>query len=151
MSLKPDRFTVEQEIGYFCNDIVNRGVVLVFGSSGSGVSLDQTQAIASLPGTGVIGLRPLGVLMNDMVNLDLTKFHMNWYKDVMPSGGKCTLLKKGWVVTDAVAPGVTPVAGDPAHLAAGGNVTTVTTAGKVGTFLSSKDEKGFVKLEVNLP
>jgi hypothetical protein len=152
MSLKPDRFTVEQEIAYFCNDVVNRGVVLAFGSSGSGVALDQTQAIASLPGTGVAALRPLGVLMNDMVNIDQTKYHLNFYQDQMPVGGKCTLLKKGWVVTDQVASGITPVAGDPAYLAAFGQITNVGgTGAQVGRFLSAKDERGFAKLEVNLP
>jgi hypothetical protein len=151
MALKPDRYTLEQEIAYFCNDIVNRGVVLAFGSSGSGVALDQTQAIAALPGTGVAGLRPLGLLMNDMVNVDVTKFHLNWYQDTIPVGGKCTLLKKGWAVTDQVASGITPVAGDPAYLAPFGQVTNAAGTPQVGRFLSAKDEKGFVKLQVNLP
>jgi hypothetical protein len=155
MALKPDRYHVESEIGYFCNDVTNRGVLLVFGSSGSGAALDQTAAIAALPGTGVSTLKPLGVLMNDMVNVDLTKFHMNFYKDVMPVGGKCTLWKKGWVVTDQVVSGVTPVAGDPAYLGPLGQFTNTQPGGnagaQVGRFLSAKDEKGFAKVEVNLP
>lgn len=151
MALKPDRYHVESEIGYFCNDVVNRGVILAFGSSGSGVALDQTAAIAALPGAAVGALRPLGMLMNDMVNIDLTHFHLNYYKDQMPVGGKCTLWKKGWVVTDQVASGVTPVAGDPAYLAPYGQVTNAAGTPQVGRFLSAKDEKGFVKLEVNLP
>jgi hypothetical protein len=153
MALKPDRYHVESEIGYYCNDVVNRGVILGFGSSGSGAALDQTQAIASLPGANVSGVKPLGMLMNDMVSLDLTKFHLNYYKDVMPVGGKCTLWKKGWVVTDQVLPGNTPVAGDTAFLAASGTVANIVTnfGLQVGKFLSAKDEKGFVKLEVNLP
>jgi hypothetical protein len=153
MALKPDRYHVESEIGFFCNDVVNRGVILAFGSSGSGVSLDQTQAIAALPGATVSGLKPLGVLMNDMVNIDLTKFHLNFYKDTMPVGGKCTLWKKGWVVTDQVFPGNTPVAGDTAFLAPSGTVanTVINFGAQVGRFLSAKDEKGFVKLEVLLP
>jgi hypothetical protein len=151
MALKPDRYHVESEIAYFCNDVVNRGVILAFGSSGSGAALDQTAAIAALPGAAVGALRPLGVLMNDMVNIDLTHFHLNYYKDQMPVGGKCTLWKKGWVVTDQVASGVTPVAGDPAYLAPYGQVTNAAGTPQVGRFLSAKDEKGFVKLEVNLP
>jgi hypothetical protein len=96
MALKPDRYTLEQEIAYFCNDVVNRGVILAFGS-------------------------------------------------------KCTLLKKGWVVMDQVASGITPVAGDPAYLAPFGQITNAAGTPQVGRFLSAKDEKGFVKLEVNLP
>ncbi len=164
MSLKGNRYTVEQEIAYFCNDVVDRGVVLGFGSSGSGVALDQTEALATVPGANVSGVKPLGMLMNDMVSVDQTKFHLNYYKDVMPVGSKCTLLKKGWVVTNKVLAGVTPVAGDKAYLGASGNVTTSTWAGnvlqtgvgaypleRVGTFLSSKDEAGYAKVEINLP
>lgn len=151
MALLPDRYTVEQEIAFFCNDVTNRGVILAFGSSGSGVGLDQTAAVASLPGTGVAGLRPLGLLMNDMVNVDQTKYHLNFYKDVMPVGYKCTLLKKGWAVTDQVASGVTPVAGDPAYLAPYGQITNAAGTPQVGRFLSAKDENGFAKVEINLP
>lgn len=153
MALKPDRYHVESEIGYYCNDVTERGVILGFGSSGSGAALDQTQAIASLPGANVSGVKPLGVLMNDMISLDFTKFHQNYYKDVMPVGGKCTLWKKGWVVTDKIFPGATPVAGDTAYVAASGYFHNAITnlAAQVGRFLSAKDERGFAKVEVNLP
>jgi hypothetical protein len=154
MALKPDRYHVESEIGYFCNDVTNRGVILVAGSTGSGASLDQTSAIATVGGTGTPGYRPLGMLMNDMVNIDLTKFHQNFYKDTMPVGGKCTLWKRGWVVTDQVVSGSTPVNGDPAYLAPFGQINNAAVpagAPRVGTFLSAKDERGFAKVEVNLP
>jgi hypothetical protein len=58
-------------------------------------------------------------------------------------------------VTDQVVSGVTPVAGDPAYLGPLGQFTNTQPGGnagaQVGRFLSAKDEKGFAKVEVNLP
>lgn len=165
MALKPDRFTVENEIAYFCNDVAIRGVLLGFSTAGSGVSLDQTANLAVVPGANPSGVKPLGVLMNDMVNTDLTRYHINFYKDEMPVGGKCTILKKGWIVTDKIFPGNTPVGnGDTAYMGPSGLFATQAYAGgfqatgvgayallPVGKFLSSKDERGFAKVEVLLP
>ena len=190
MALKPDRYTLEQDISFFCNDATNRGVLLCYaplfgpsgyyppGTLGSGVALDQTQAVAVLPGTGAVSvMKPIGVLMNDMVSIDLTKFHLNFYKDVMPVGGKCCILKKGWVITDQISSGfgtlvaggttsggsvpTNPQPGDNAYLSTFGQFTnsssgngspaTLNVAPKVGTFLSAKDEKGFCKIEINIP
>jgi hypothetical protein len=158
MALKPDRWEFKTDISYFCNDVTERGVILQFGTSGSGVALDQTKATVSLPGVNVTGvnIKAAGLLLNDMVNVDQTRYHINYLKDEMQKGGKCTLLQKGWVVTNMVTG--TPVAGDPAYLATSGLVSPTQATGpassvapKVGTFLSAKDEKGYAKLEIDLP
>jgi hypothetical protein len=154
MALKGDRWEFKTDISYFCSDVTERGVVLAFSTSGSGAALDQTLAVVALPGTGATAaLKPAGLLLNDIVNVDLTRYKLNPYKDEMQKGGKCTLLQRGWVVTDQIAGGVTPVAGDPAYLAPLGKITNSATGGppRVGTFLSAKDEKGFAKVEVSLP
>jgi hypothetical protein len=154
MALKPDRYEFQTDISYYCNDVTNRGVVLIHGSSGSGAALDQTQAIAALPGTGVtVGLKPLGILLNDMVSINTNRQILNVYKDEMMVGSKCTILRKGWVVTDQIAAGVTPVAGDAAYLAPNGKITNAATGTppQIGTFLSAKDQAGYAKVEVNLP
>ena len=154
MALKGDRWEFKTDISYFCNDVTARGVILVFSTSGSGAALDQSQAVVALPGTGATaGLKPAGLLLNDIVDVDLTKYRLNPYKDEMKKGGKCTLLQKGWVVTNMVDAAVTPVAGDPAYLAPSGKITNSATGGppRVGTFLSAKDEKGYAKVEISLP
>ena len=112
----------------------------------------------------ISGIVPVGLLLNDMVNLDLTRQHINWHKDEVQKGGKVTLLRKGWVVTDRVYPGETPAAGGLAYVSHSGliatsNHCTVTQdAGDVqgvsrvvGRFLSKKDEDGYVKVEISLP
>jgi hypothetical protein len=97
------------------------------------------------------GRAPIGVLLNDVKDYDLTKQHINWYKDEVQKGGKVTLLRQGQVTTDAVA-AVTVVAGDTAYVAANGNLSNVqaTGASSVGTFLSRKDADGYAKVDINI-
>lgn len=154
MALLGDRHEFKTNISFFCNDAAERGTILYFGASGSGVALDQTVAVVTLGGTGVTtGLKPAGLLLNDMVVRNQWRPFNNIYKDEMTVGGKCTLLEKGWVVTNMLATGITPVAGDPAYFAPSGKITTssANSAPRVGTFLSAKNEDGYAKVEINLP
>jgi len=151
--LKGDRHLFYDDIRYFCNDVTERGVILVHSGSGaSGVSLEDTLNIAYLPGTGsVSGLKPVGLLLNDFVNVDLSRYKLNEHKDEMQIGQKAHLLKKGWVHTDKLKSGDTPSAGVAAYLAPSGEIsTTSTNAARVGTFKGRKDSDGFVLLEVDI-
>jgi hypothetical protein len=153
MALKGDRWEFYTDISFFCSTPTERGVILVYNTSGSGVSLDQTKATVTLPGTGVtVNLKPAGLLLNDVVNVDVTKYHVNPLKNEMLKGGKVTLGKRGWWVTNMLAAGITPVAGDIAYLAPNGLVTNSATGTPpaVGRFLSGKDEKGYAKVEMDL-
>lgn len=153
MALRPDRWEFKTDISFFCSSVTERGYILAFSSSGSGVSMDQTLATVVLPGANASGVKPAGLLLNDIVTYDVTRQHINFYKDEMRAGGKCTLLQKGWVVTNALQTGITPVAGDPAYLAGSGLIGTAQPNGnyRVGTFLSAKDERGYAKVEIDLP
>ncbi len=151
MALKGDRHEFKTDISSYCSSVTERGVILVFSTSGSGVALDQSSNVVVLPGTGVLGQKAAGLLLNDMVTFDTTRYHINYLKDEMRVGGKCTLLHKGWVVTNMIAVGSTPVAGDAAYLAASGRIGTTTGPARVGTFLSAKDESGYAKVEIDLP
>lgn len=153
MALKPDRHLFYDDIRWFCNDVTERGVILVHSGSGaSGTSMDDTTNLVTLPGTGsVSGLSPAGLLLNDFVDIDESRFHINFQKDEMRVGSKAHLLKKGWVHTDQLKSGDTPYAGLPAYLGASGKVsTTSTNAARVGTFKGRKDSLGFVLLEVDI-
>lgn len=153
MALKGERHILYDDIRYFCNDVAERGVILVHsGSGGSGTSLENTLDVVYLPGTGSIsGLLPAGLLLNDMVNVDEGRYRLNPMKDENRIGGKCTLLKKGWVHTDDLKSGDTPYAGAPAYLAPSGKVsTTSTNAARIGTFKGVKHTDGFVLLEVDI-
>ena len=92
-----------------------------------------------------------------MVNIDLTRQHLNQHKDEVQKGGKVTLLNKGWVVTSNIE-GTDPNAGDVAYLAHSGNLATSNIGGDdaghqmvVGRFLSDIDEDGYAKVYIDLP
>jgi hypothetical protein len=104
------------------------------------------------------GKVPIGILLNDMVSIDLTRQHINWHKDEIQKGGKVTILRKGYVVTNRISGTGTPVAGDAAYVADSGLISTSTrgvaldaAAVKIGRFLTSKDADGYAKVEINLP
>lgn len=151
MALKPDRVESYTDISFFMNTTAERGGVVVHGTSGAGVAMDDADAVVLYP-TGVVsGTKPAGLLLNDVVDIDLTRQHINWYRDEVQKGGKVTLLRQGQVVTNMLAAGQTPTAGTDAYYDAAGKLTTVSTnSTKVGRFLSSKDSDGYVKVDINI-
>ena len=153
MALKADRIELLTDISFFMNTAAERGGVAgiaVGGTAGSGVSMDDANAVVSYV-SSVSGTRPLGVLLNDVVDLDLTRQHINWHKDEVQVGGKVTLLRVGQVTTDRLVAGITPTAGTPAYVGASGLIgTSSTNAAQIGTFLSGKDSDGYAKVSVNI-
>ena len=161
MALKADRNELDVDISYFMNETAERGQIVVLSTVGSGAAMDQAGALVALKAAHASTSIPVGVLLNDVVNLDLTRQHINWHKDEVQKGGKVTLLRKGWVVSDKVYPGHSPAAGGLAYVAHSGLLATSNLATDqddtvgatrvVGTFLSKKDEDGYVKVEISLP
>lgn len=146
MALKPDRIELQTDISFFMNTEAVRGGVASVSTGGSGVAMDDGSAVVSYAASAS-GAKPVGVLLNDVVNLDLTRQHINWHRDEVQVGGKVTLLQVGQVTTDKVSG--TPAAGDVAYVGASGLIATSGTA-VVGKFLSSKDADGFAKVAVNI-
>ena len=157
MALKPDRIELLTDVSFFMTSIpagstyVERGgvVSVVTATSGVGVSMDDGNAVVAY-GASVSG-KPVGVLLNDVVNLDLTRQHINWHKDETQVGGKVTLLRVGQVTTNQLVAGTTPSAGADAYVGVSGLIgTSSTNAVKIGQFLSAKDADGYAKVSVNL-
>lgn len=148
MALKPDRIEHLTDISFFMNTTAERGGVASFVTGGVGVSMDDADAVVAYA-AAVSGSVPAGILLNDVVDLDLTRQHINWHKDEVQVGGKVTLLRVGQVTTDKVTGN--PSAGDAAYVGVSGTVsTTSTNAVKIGTFLSGKDADGYAKVAVNI-
>jgi hypothetical protein len=149
MALKPDRVELLTDISFFMNTTATRGGVVSASSAGSGVSMDDANAVVAYA-ANPSGAKPIGVLLNDVVDLDLTRQHINWHKDEVQKGGKVTVLRQGQVTTNLVAG--TPTAGADAYVAASGNISTTQAAGavKIGQFLSAVDADGYAKVSVNL-
>jgi len=157
MALKADRNELDVDISFFMNETAEKGQIVCLSTVGSGAAMDQAGALvqiaAAATGDSTI---PVGVLLNDVVDIDLTRQHINWHKDEVQKGGKVSILKKGYVVTDQIEG--TPTAGalaflddaDTGKFAIKGSVAD----GKryvVGRFMSKVDSDGYAKVEVNLP
>jgi len=148
MALKADRIEALSDISFFMNTVAERGGVVSVVTAGSGVSMDDANAVVAYAAT-VSGSKPLGILLNDVVNYDLTRQHINWHKDEVQVGGKVALLRQGQVTTNMVTG--SPSAGVDAYVGVSGLVgTSSTNSVKIGQFLSSKDADGYVKLSVNI-
>jgi len=152
MGLKPDRREIDSTIDYFMNQTADRGGIVTISTSASGSAMDNAAQLVHYP-TNSSGQKAVGVLMCDVVNLDLTRQHMNWYKEEVQAGGKVTIWTKGTVVTDYIASGITVTGGQTAYVGAGGRLTNVSTGynDAVGRFATTKDEEGFARVDVNLP
>lgn len=150
MALKGDRHEFDTDISYFMNEAATRGYLVSVSTQGSGSAMDSASSLVTVAANGS-GAAVLGVLLNDMVDIDQTRQHVNWNKDEVVKGSKVTILTKGFVVTDAIAG--TPTAGQTAYLANSGKFTPTSATGyaTVGRFLSTKDADGFAKISVNLP
>ena len=159
MALKTDRSTLQTDISFFMNEAATSGGVVAVSTGGSGASMDNGAALvtyAAIPS----GKVPVGLLMNDMVSIDLTRQHLNQHKDEVQKGGKVTLLQKGWVVTNSLE-GTSPAAGNAAFLAHSGNLSASDLSNDegdvdgstrvVGRFLSGVDEDGYAKVFIDLP
>lgn len=158
MALKADRYEESTDISYFytAGTADRGGVVCLDLLSASGAAMDQGDNTVSYQEAAATDV-PVGILLNDVVNKDLTRTHLNFYKDEVQKNGKVTVLTRGWVVTDKVDG--TPGPGDPAYASdsTAGNIsaTAANAAASgnlaIGRFMSAKDADGYAKVYVNLP
>lgn len=150
MALKSDRIELLTDVSFFMTTTAERGGVVSAVTSGSGVSMDDANAVVAYA-TLASGSKPVGVLLNDVVDLDLTRQHINFHKDEVQKGGKVTVLRIGQVTTDQLVPGISPTVGAPAYVGGTGLIgTSSTNAVQIGSFLSSKDSDGYAKVSVNI-
>lgn len=150
MALRSDRNELDVDISFFMNETASRGIVVCISTAGSGAAMDDSAALV-VSDPSASGAVPMGILLNDVVNLDQTRQHINFHKDEVQKGGKVSVLRKGWVVTDQVTG--TPTAGQTAYLANSGQLSATQAGGTVavGRFISVKDADGFAKVDINLP
>ena len=145
MALRPDRNEHLTDLSFFMNETAERGIVVFHAPGGAGAAMDDSTALVKI-GSGT----PAGLLLNDVVNLDLTRQHINFHKDEVQQGGKVLLLRRGTVVTDQISG--TPTIGQAAHFDATGKLSAGSLVGydQIGRWLSVKDADGFAKVEINI-
>jgi len=152
MALRPDRNEHLTDLSFFMNETAERGIIVVASTQGSGAAMDDSSAAVKI---GAVGDRatdkPVGLLLNDVVNIDLTRQHINYAKDEAQKGSKVLLLRRGTVVTDQISGAVTM--GEAAYFMGAGQLNSSTTGSsstQIGRFLSKKDADGFAKVEINI-
>jgi len=181
MALKPDRHVIEDEISFFyAASILNTstdargGVVVATGTAGvgpSGSAMDQSDNQVKYV-AAPSGYSAVGMLLVDVVNIDLTRQILNPYKSEAQVGDKVVLMRKGWAVTSSldtttgtITQGAAAYCGpsgnltaDPGALWATGSATWAasdaafkTQYPRVGTFLSKVDEDSYAKVYIDIP
>lgn len=155
MALKGDRVVVEVDPTMTCDVAVERGVALMVKTVGSGIVLGDSANAASCY-LSPSGKKVAGILMQDVVSIDTTRYKQNFHKDEALKDNRVVLLKKGRLTTNMLTG--TPTYGDTAYVSTSGIFTpTVSATGgtaatpKAGIFISSKDESGYATIEFNLP
>lgn len=155
MALKSDRNVIDTDISLVCNTVVAKGLFVCYGTAASGVG-NETPGVVSVA-SNPSGYKVAGLTLASFVDIDQTRQHRNFMKDEQVIGEKAPLLRKGYVVTNSLA-SCTPLPGQPAYLTVNGTITnTISATGgevatpRVGEFVTSKDEDGYVKININLP
>lgn len=154
MALKSDRQINAVELGYFINETSAPGKILSVSTAGSGIAMDPAANVATAKANSS-GAVPLGLLLQEVVNNDLTRVPNNWHKDQANVGDKVTLVRDGWLVTDqltgtiSVGEAVLSSSGTLANKATDGTHNEVANP-TVGRFTSAVNEAGFAKVQINL-
>ena len=149
MALRPDRNEVVTDISFFMDEAAERGIVVTASTQGSGAAMDDSNA--AVKKAAAYTEYPVGILLNDVVDLDLTRQHINYAKDEVQKGGKVAVLRVGTIVTDQISGAITM--GEAAHFTSAGTLCSATansTSVAVGRWLSSKDADDFAKVAINI-
>ncbi len=157
MALKGQREEFHHDIRYYMNTVAERGGLASIVTAGSGGRVGDANAVVAYT-ANPSGVTPIGILLCDVVSLDLSRYHINFYREQVPTGYKVVLAKDGWYTTDQILG--TPVGGDLAYLGPSGKFATAagftantpsgTPSVKVGQFLSKLDEDGFAAVRVEI-
>ena len=152
MALRPDRDEHLTDLSFFMNETAERGILVAASTQGSGAAMDDSTAAVKVP--TAVADKPVGVLLNDVVNLDLTRQHLNFAKDEVQQGSKVLVLRVGTVTTGQISGAITM--GDVAHFTNLGNLCSATAidsgpaSAVIGRWLSKKDADGFAKVAINI-
>jgi len=158
MALKPDReYNEVTDITNFWTTVAAEkggcaGVVTQGSGAAIGVNIvDEPNVVGYVADpSGVIAK---GILLQTVTAaMSATRDFPNFENGEIRPGDKCTLVKKGFVVTDMIPAGITPTAGAAAYLAASGYIssTQATSAPQIGRFETTKDAAGFARVSIDI-
>lgn len=159
MALKPDREynEVTDITNFWTTGAAEKGGCASMVSAGSGAAIginlaDEANVVGYATSIGINTI-PKGILLQTVaVSGSATRDFLNFENGEIRPNDKCTLVTRGWVVTDMIHPDVTPSAGDPAYLAVSGWVSSTSGAltRRVGRFETAKDSNGFARVSIDI-
>lgn len=159
MGLKPHRNVIEDDISYFMNATGERGVMVfaVTGTYGTGAGVDSANRVAEIV-TNPSGRLSVGMLLNDMVNRDISREIPEVYKFEQQVGTKCHLAVQGVLVTNMIGAGQASGALQyPIAAYAGTRGFLYSSAGYaasgwpvVGKFLTGVDTQGYAQVRIDV-
>lgn len=163
MALKPDReYNEVLDITNFwlASDTTARarGGIASVVSQGSGADMGQNYLADK---TNIVDYEtsvssstvPKGILLQDIViKMSSTRDFPNFENQEIRPGEKCTLVKRGWVVTNMIYPDQTPAVGGLAYLGQSGLLATgaENSAPLVGRFETTKDANGYCRVAIDI-
>ena len=82
MALKSDRLELQTDISFFYDDgaVTRGGVVVHDNTNATGAAMDQGVNLVKYKQATASDV-PVGILLNDVVDKDLTRTHLNQHKD----------------------------------------------------------------------
>lgn len=159
MALGESRQVLSTTMDFTVAAAAERGGILC---AASGSTASYVTDIGAQPS----GITPIGILLEDIEDMNFMKHPQYEYRNVMDLGSKVTIAMQGEFYTDFIDGYAKPHidAGDVAYLTHSGLLTIralapgivganagVTTSGiEVGRFMSSIDSNGFAKVWLNI-
>lgn len=137
MALKPDR-QVSMSQKAFCLKPMCRGAIVTY----------EKKQNAQYPLVGLHGDNVAGILLDDVVDIDLTR-HMLQF-DQTQVGGLVDIMVRG-MVTIKLGKGLRAPIGHPVFVKKDtGKPTLIQWGPQIGRLLSKIDKDGFAKVEINI-
>jgi hypothetical protein len=160
MALKPDREynEVTDITNFWTTTSAEKGGCASVVTQGSGAAIGQN--ITDEPNvvgyaTSASGAVAKGILLQEINQpMSATRDFPNYESGEIRPGDKCTLVKKGFVVTDMITG--TPTVGGVAYLGASGLISTASgsfggaTTPVVGRFETTVDSGGFARVSIDI-
>lgn len=158
MALKPDReYNETTDITNFWTTVAaEKGGCAAVVTQGSGAAIgtnltDEANVVGYVASSS--GAVAKGILVQTVTAaMSATRDFKNFENGEIRPSDKCTLIKKGFVVTDMIV-GSTPTVGAVAYLAASGKISMANAGSAspvVGRFDTTVDGNGFARVSIDI-
>ena len=139
-SMKRNMRNTSVRIDFFCDRPAKRGQV---GEWVPDEAKEQSDIGFQIVRPGQHGGYPMGVFMEDVVEVDLHKEHIQ--QEQVKIGGKVSLITDGWITVGPIN-GRKPEPGVPVFYDEQGNITTDELSIQIGVCIGTADEDGFAQV-----